>query len=52
VESEWGLSENNRKARFYKLTRTGRAQLRTETDQFTRFSAAVFKALSAGPIPA
>jgi PadR family transcriptional regulator PadR len=49
IDSEWGLSENNRKARFYRLTRQGRAQLRTETDQFTRFAAAMFKALSAGP---
>lgn len=47
IESEWGLSENNRKARFYRLTRRGRAQLRAETDQFTRFARAVFKAIEA-----
>lgn len=49
VESEWGFSENNRKARFYKLTRVGRAHLRAETEQFTRFAAAVFKALAIDP---
>ena len=31
IASEWGVSENNRKARFYRLTRVGRKQLRTET---------------------
>jgi len=49
VESEWGLSENNRKAKFYKLTRLGRSQLRAESAQFTRFAEAVFKALAAEP---
>ena len=52
VESEWGLSENNRKAKYYRLTRRGRAQLRTETDNFTRFARAVFKALEAAPTTA
>ena len=31
IESEWGASENNRKARFYRLTRQGRKQLQAET---------------------
>ncbi|HZU29171.1 MAG TPA: PadR family transcriptional regulator [Bryobacteraceae bacterium] len=31
IASEWGLSENNRKARFYRLTRSGRKQLQAET---------------------
>ncbi len=31
IESEWGASENNRRARFYRLTRSGRKQLRAET---------------------
>jgi PadR family transcriptional regulator, regulatory protein PadR len=47
VDTEWGLSENNRKAKFYRLTRQGRAQLRTETQRFTLFAEAVFKVLSA-----
>jgi transcriptional regulator len=34
IASEWGPSENNRKAKFYKLTRAGRAQLRNETRQW------------------
>src|SRR5580700_9156485 len=34
VASEWGVSENNRKAKFYKLTRAGQAQLRKETRQW------------------
>jgi DNA-binding PadR family transcriptional regulator len=31
IVSEWGASENNRRARFYRLTRNGRKQLQTET---------------------
>ena len=46
VESEWGLSENNRKARFYRVTRRGRQRLQTDSDSFTRFANAVFMALS------
>jgi transcriptional regulator len=34
VASEWGVSENNRKAKFYKLTRAGQAQLKKETRQW------------------
>jgi transcriptional regulator len=34
IVSEWGVSENNRKAKFYRLTRAGRAQLRRETRQW------------------
>jgi transcriptional regulator len=49
VETEWGLSENNRKAKYYRLTKRGRAQLRAETDNFVRFAQAVFKASDAAP---
>jgi transcriptional regulator len=45
VESEWGLSENNRRARFYQLTSLGRKQLRRQTDQWTRYARAVFRVL-------
>ena len=45
LASDWGVSENNRRARFYRLTPKGRAQLKTEVDDFTRFAEAVFKAL-------
>ena len=45
VESEWGLSENNRRAKFYQLTRDGRTALRSETARWTAYAEAVFKAL-------
>lgn len=45
VVSEWGVSENNRRARFYRLTPKGRTQLKTETTEFLRFARAMFLAL-------
>jgi transcriptional regulator len=45
VESEWGLSENNRKAKYYRLTAAGRRQLRSEEARFTRYVSAVFRVL-------
>ncbi|MEO8453016.1 MAG: PadR family transcriptional regulator [Gemmatimonadota bacterium] len=45
IESDWGLSENNRRARYYRLTIKGRAQLKTEVRDFTRFAKAVFRAI-------
>ena len=41
IESDWGVSENNRRARFYRLTTSGRKQLRVELEQWRRLSAAV-----------
>jgi len=41
IAAEWGTSENNRKARFYKLTSTGRKQLSAETDHWARLTAAI-----------
>ena len=41
ITAEWGTSENNRKAKFYRLTRRGTAQLKAEEDQWRRFSEAV-----------
>ena len=52
IEAEWGVSDNNRRAKFYALTPTGRAQLRLESASFTRFAHAVFAALEAPPSPA
>ena len=52
IAAEWGLSENNRRAKFYTLTAKGRAQLRLETATWTRFAHAVFAALEAPPNPA
>lgn len=45
LESSWGESENNRRAKFYQLTRTGRRQLKTETEQWDRVSLAIAMAL-------
>lgn len=47
VESEWGLSENNRKAKFYRLTSEGRRHLREETKTWEAYAAAVGKVLGA-----
>ena len=47
IESEWGVSENNRRARFYKLTRAGRKQLSVEESQWEHLAAAVAKVLQA-----
>jgi transcriptional regulator len=45
VEAEWGLSENNRRAKFYQLTPAGRAALRAQTARWTHYADAVFKVL-------
>jgi PadR family transcriptional regulator PadR len=47
IESEWGVSENNRRARFYRLTRPGRKQLAVEESQWEYLTAAVAKVLQA-----
>jgi len=41
IASEWGASENNRKARFYRLTREGRKQLRAETQSWEQTAAII-----------
>src|SRR6266568_3283994 len=41
IESEWGTSENNRKARFYSITRRGRTQLAVETENWERISGVI-----------
>jgi PadR family transcriptional regulator PadR len=48
VESEWGLSENNRKAKYYQLTRAGRRRIERETREWERTSAILGKFLSGG----
>lgn len=45
VLAEWGLSENNRRARYYQLTAAGRRQLRTETSEWRQYAEAVFRVL-------
>jgi transcriptional regulator len=47
LASEWGDSENNRRAKFYKLTRVGRRQLEAETEQWKRIALAIGAALQA-----
>jgi PadR family transcriptional regulator PadR len=49
VTSEWGLSENNRRARFYTITVTGRKHLRNEATVWLRYSRAVTRVLRAEP---
>jgi transcriptional regulator len=41
IEAEWALSENNRRAKYYKLTAAGRRALKSETAQWERLSAAI-----------
>jgi transcriptional regulator len=47
IESEWGATENNRKAKFYKLTRKGRSAAQAELDAWLRLSKAVTRVLRA-----
>ena len=45
IGSDWGVSENNRKAKYYQLTTQGRKQLRVQTARWTEYAGAVFKVL-------
>ena len=45
IEAEWGLSENNRRAKYYSLTAEGRRELRAEVSTWKRYAEAVFKVL-------
>ena len=47
IKSEWGVSEHNRRAKYYKLTRTGQKQLESEHANWNRISKAVTKILQA-----
>jgi len=46
IASEWGLSENNRRARFYSITKRGLKQLAVETENWERISAVISRVLS------
>ncbi len=48
LSSSWGESENNRRAKYYQLTRTGRRHLENETERWGRISLAIARALEAG----
>ncbi|HVW76978.1 MAG TPA: PadR family transcriptional regulator [Alloacidobacterium sp.] len=49
IESEWGQSENNRKAKYYRLTAAGRRRLRSETEKWNHMAEAIGAILSATP---
>ena len=49
IGAKWGASENNRKARFYTLTKAGHRQLVAETSQWRRLAAAIGRVLGPGP---
>ncbi|HJR43073.1 MAG TPA: PadR family transcriptional regulator [Gemmatimonadaceae bacterium] len=52
VAAEWGTTENNRRARYYKLTPAGSTRLRTETERWASYSRAVTEILGAARRPA
>jgi PadR family transcriptional regulator, regulatory protein PadR len=49
IQSEWGESENKRKAKFYTLTASGRKQLRSETAEWSKLSGTIATILNATP---
>jgi transcriptional regulator len=49
VESQWGTSESNRKAKYYSLTAKGKKQLRAETSAWSQMSQAIERVLKFGP---
>lgn len=51
IEAEWGLSENNRRAKYYKLTPDGRRRLRVEMTTWSHYAEAVGKVLGATTSP-
>jgi DNA-binding PadR family transcriptional regulator len=51
IASEWGVSENNRKAKFYKLTRAGRKQLERETRNWEQTTAILARFLAPSEDP-
>ena len=51
IESDWGLSENNRKAKYYRLTAKGRRELRSEAATWSRYVSVIAKVMSAAEQP-
>ena len=49
IASEWGESDNNRKAKFYRLTATGRRQLHSETERWNQMASLIASILRATP---
>lgn len=52
IDAEWGVSDNNRRAKYYSLTAEGRRRLRAEVSAWARFSDAMWKIVNAEPVPA
>lgn len=52
VVAEWGVTENNQRARYYRITKTGRARLAAETAQWVRYAKTVTDILTSAPGPA
>ncbi len=52
VGAEWGVSENNRRAKYYSLTTDGRRRLRVELSDWQRFAMAMWKIVNAEPVAA
>ena len=52
VSAEWGVTDNNQRARYYRLTDAGRAYLASGTAQWVRYAATVTEILTAAPGPA
>ena len=49
IAARWGTSDNNRKAKFYSITRAGRAQLKAETENWERISGVIGRVLQPAP---
>ncbi len=49
IAARWGTSDNNRKAKFYSLTKAGRKQLKAETENWERISGVIGRVLEAAP---
>ena len=49
IEAKWGVTENNRRARYYEITRGGRAHLADEADRLTRYAATLTQLLALQP---
>ena len=49
IKAEWGVSDNNRRAKYYQLTASGRRLLKEETDGWERFASAIAAALKTRP---
>jgi transcriptional regulator len=52
VVAEWGITENNQRARYYRITKAGRGRLAAETAQWLRYTKTVTDILTAAPGPA